>query len=98
MSLYEKICYAREKSIIIDPSKKSRDEKMKILSQLMNIAFNNEQTPDELPKLFRLEGLEIMDYHIIEWFLIHCVNLMVHSVTLVNSDEVKGNTFEIKLF
>jgi len=98
MSFYEKICEAREILLFADTSLKSRNEKMKILSQLMVHAFNNEQKTDELPQIFRLRNLEFVHSEQIEWILLHCVKLNVKSVTLIDTDYVTGRVFEIELF
>ena len=98
MSLYEQLCETRERVLVSDISSKSRDEKMKVLSQLMNLAFNNRQKPDELPQLFRIQNINFPNSISLECFLQFNVRINVRNVKIVNSDWVRGNTFEVELF
>ena len=98
MSLYEQLCKSRKRVLISDTSSKSRDEKMKVLSQLMNLAFNNRQKPDELPQVFRIQNIDFLNSLLLEIFLVCNVGLRVSKVSSVNSDCFRGNTFEVELF
>lgn len=97
MSFYEQICETRERVLKSDNSSYSRNEEIKVLSQLLNLAFNNRQHPDELPKIFRIHNSGFKSVHLFKTFLTFSVHLEVKSVKLVNTDWVRGNTFEVEL-
>ena len=52
MSVYEQLCEARNKIMFL--STPDREEKMKVLSQLMSLAFNNRLDLDKLPRFLQL--------------------------------------------
>lgn len=96
MSLYDRLCNARDLALVCNISATLRDDEMKVLSQLMNLAFNNIQSPDELPRRFFIKNIERMDTEFMERFL-KSVNLEVRCVLMVATDWVKGRTFEVEL-
>jgi len=91
MKIYEKICKARDEV----RSKKDTDEKIKVLSQLMLKAFNNELHPDELPQSFTITNVNCAKSETLESVLKEEFELDVESVKFIKSDSVRGNTFEV---
>ena len=91
MKVYEKICKARDEV----RSKKDTDEKIKVLSQLMMKAFNNEIHPDELPQCFTITNVICAKNETLKEILTNEFELDVESVKMIKSDFVRGNTFEV---
>ena len=93
MSIYEKVCAAREK---LSTPGRDRDAKKEVLTQLMGLAFNNELHPDELPKLFNLYNINCRLPETLKEFLIES-GVEVSEVTLMKVDYTRGATFEVTL-
>lgn len=91
MTTYEKLCKARDGV----RSRKGTDEKIKILSQLMLKAFNNEHHPDELPQCFTITNVICSDGETLISVLKDEFELDVESVKMIKSDFVRGKTFEV---
>lgn len=87
-SIYQKIIEERNLSKLTDPV----GFETEALSQLMTIAFENEQSPDTLPKHFRIDNV---------FMTLNSVNLMFQrmgiSANVFPASSSNGASFEVTL-
>ena len=91
MSIYEKLCNVRNK---VNESDEGfvKDEKLKILSQLMILAFTDCFFTDEIPIVFKIQKCRFSLKEIKE--VLESFDISIQHVSCLHS-ELGGNTFEI---
>ena len=94
MSVYEQLCEARNKTMFV--ATPARDEKMKVLSQLMSLAFNNRLDPDKLPNVFTINNINCANKETFQEVL-EDFGFKILSVEIVKTDFLRGKTFEVTL-
>ena len=96
MTIYEKLCIARDKVMEEDWDYVSKSIKMEILTRLIEEAFLNKENPDKLPKTFTINNIFCTNTEYIKK-MVEEFGIEVESVEFFRKDSFLHNSFFVKV-